>query len=72
MLHKVPRAGEPERSGTLFWRNPDGEWAVNTAGNGLIVLRKHIEAYASAVDAQEADFETADSALVYLVPAFLR
>ena len=65
VLHKVPAAGKPERKGTLFWRKPAGEWVASETGGGLQVLHKHIEAYDSAVDAQEAEFEKADSAAEY-------
>lgn len=50
VLHKVPAASENHREGVLFWRKPDGQWQSTGRGDGLYALRKHVEAFAEAVD----------------------
>lgn len=53
IVHDVPGNDEMERSGRLFWRAPDGTWkaAGVSQGNGISVLRRHLETFQVAIGA---------------------
>ena len=40
VLHKLPKAGETQRHGIMFWRSPAGAWAASE-GEGLAGLTAH-------------------------------
>ena len=51
ILHDIPGADEMQRTARLFWRAPSGEWkaAGTSQGNGLSVLRRHLESFQEAI-----------------------
>ena len=49
VLHKLPKAGDPQRHGVLFWRSPTGDWQASE-GEGLAALTAHFETYAAALE----------------------
>lgn len=65
VLHKVPRAGESEREGVFFWREPDGTWKFSGGGSGLGRMQTHLEEYENAVEKLEAEYDQADDATEY-------
>ncbi|MFO0598724.1 MAG: CorA family divalent cation transporter [Myxococcaceae bacterium] len=58
VLHEVPKPGEPERAGTLFWRDKAGAWK-SLAGGGVGPVRDHVSAFERAVDELEEQLRTA-------------
>jgi len=48
IMHEVPDPGTDERRTVFFWRRPDGSWSFSGRGNGLPMLREHIDAYEQA------------------------
>ncbi|MDA0837503.1 MAG: hypothetical protein O3B01_08885 [Planctomycetota bacterium] len=65
ILHKLPGAEDAERTGVLFWRNPEGEWRASEGKGGLVVLKKHLSDYDEAAETLEQKYESASSARVY-------
>ncbi len=65
VLHQPPRAGEVERQGRLFWRNPQGDWKSTDLGTGINALSKHLDQYAEAVAGLDLREEHAASADEY-------
>ncbi len=65
ILHKIPGADDAERTGVLFWRNPEGEWRASEGKGGLPVLKKHMGDYDDAAEVLEQKYEGAESALDY-------
>ena len=54
ILHDVPKPGDDERVARLFWRAPDGSFkAKDSRGDGLPSIKRHVEAFKTAV--QELD-----------------
>ena len=51
VLHEPPGAGETERRGRYFWREPDGGWKSSSLGAGVQALKKHVAEYAERVEA---------------------
>ena len=50
ILHDVPKAGDPERTARLFWRDAGAQWkASGGQGNGLAALKRHLEGFQAAV-----------------------
>jgi len=66
ILHEVPRPGVPERTGLLFWREPEGQWRTSTSGAGLAPLVLLLERYEKTVDDLELRLAAADEAIEYL------
>lgn len=68
ILHEAPRAQDSRRAARLFWRQPDGRWdecaeAKRPSGaDGLQALRRHVEAYATAVGALDDEVDKATTA----------
>jgi Mg2+ and Co2+ transporter CorA len=62
VLHKLPDPSSPERQGVLFWRQPTGQWLGTPRGDGLQMLRRHLEEFDAAVDALEGACDKAVSA----------
>ena len=65
VLHKVRTPGVAAREGVLFWRDPQGQWRCTGRGEGIGVLRRHVEEFAAAVDGLEDQFEKAGGATQY-------
>jgi hypothetical protein len=65
ILHKLPEADGADRTGVLFWRNPEGEWRASEGKGGLPVLKKHMSDYDEAAEVLEQKYDGADSALAY-------
>lgn len=53
VLHEPPVAGETERRGRFFWREPDGGWKSSSLGAGVQALKKHVAEYAERVETLE-------------------
>ena len=64
VLHKLPKPGETQRHGMVFWRSPTGEWAASE-GEGLAGLAGHFETFAKALERLGAAEVKADSAREY-------
>ena len=62
ILHKVPEATTSKREAVAFWRASGGEWRSSMGGNGLTMLRSHLEAYEKRVEELESALERADDA----------
>ncbi len=50
VLHDVPKYHEAERTGILFWRQPDGDWLSTLPGASGSGLEEHLKSYARAID----------------------
>ncbi len=48
VLHEVPEAGDAEREGRLFWRDPAGAWKSAGQGSGVGALRQHVSQFEEA------------------------
>ena len=42
VLHRPPKGNDPERTGRVFWRKPDGAWQSSDLGNGVAALSRHL------------------------------
>ena len=62
VLHEVPRAGEAEREGRLFWRDKKGEWKSAGQGSGVGALRQHLSQFEEAAEQVEARLRGASTA----------
>lgn len=65
VLHRAPMQESRQREGTFFWRKPTGEWEYSGGGDGLTMLRRHIQAYSAAVERFRGDYERAATAEEY-------
>jgi hypothetical protein len=65
VLHELPKATEHERTGRLFWREPDGQWKSNSQGAGIQALKRHLAEYADEVARLERQLDEAASAGEY-------
>jgi hypothetical protein len=65
IVHAVPGTAKGKREGRLFWRSADGFWRASTGGQGIPAIRKLLDEYAAAVQAQEQEIERADEAEDY-------
>ena len=65
VLHEPPVAGVPERTGRLFWRDPEGTWKSNSLGDGPHALKRHVAEFAERVDELEKQLQTAGTAQDY-------
>ncbi|HEX5106275.1 MAG TPA: hypothetical protein VFV87_20790 [Pirellulaceae bacterium] len=50
VLHRPPKANDPERTGRLFWRKADGSWQSNDVGGGPAALSRHLHEFADLID----------------------
>lgn len=67
VLHAPPRAGEPERTGRLFWRDPAGNWRSTLSGEGTTALRRHVAEFADRTEKLEGGWQKASSARDYFL-----
>lgn len=65
VLHAVPGPDKAKREGRLFWRDTEGFWRASTGAHGPQTLRKLIDEYGVAIQAQEIEVERADEAEDY-------
>jgi Mg2+ and Co2+ transporter CorA len=65
VLHEPPKPGVSERTGRLFWRNPQGNWSSNSLGAGLQSLNTHLAEFTQRIDTLEKRLETAQTANDY-------
>lgn len=50
ILHEVPKPGDPNRYGQLFWRDALGRWSTTASGEGLAGLERLLNDYQEAID----------------------
>ncbi len=63
ILHKPPILTGTKREARLFWRSPEGIWkASGTVEDGLKILYRHLEQYASIIEQLENRLEQAKQA----------
>ncbi len=62
VLHEPPGHGQPTRSARLFWRDPFGEWKASTHADGLLALRRLVDAYGERYEGLERLSENATTA----------
>lgn len=68
ILHEVPKSQDPKRNARLFWRQPNGRWEEAAEGrkpsgaDGLSALKRHLEAYAAAVNVVDDEVDKATTA----------
>lgn len=65
VLHRPPKGNDPERSGRVFWRKPDGAWQSNDLGNGAASLTRHLAEYADLIDRYDRQEDEAASVSDY-------
>src|SRR5262249_31193757 len=65
VLHEPPLAGVPERTGRLFWRDPEGTWRARPLGDGPQALKRHVAEFAERVEELEKQWQTATTAEDY-------
>jgi hypothetical protein len=65
VLHELPVAGAPERTGRLFWRDPKGEWRSKGFGDGPQALKRHVAEFAERVEELEKLWQAAGTAADY-------
>src|SRR5262249_10514536 len=64
-LHEPPLTGVPERTGRLFWRDPEGTWKSKSLGEGPQALKQHVAKFAERVEELEKQWQTAGTAEDY-------
>src|SRR6516162_4075515 len=65
VLHEPPLAGVPERTGRLFWRDPEGAWKSKPLGDGSQALKQHVAEFAERVEELEKKWQAAGTAEDY-------
>jgi hypothetical protein len=65
VLHEPPVAGVPERTGRLFWRDPEGTWKCKPLGDGVQALKRHVAEFADRVELAEKQWQSAGTAEEY-------
>ena len=65
VLHAPPGPEDDERQGRFFWRKPDGTWSSDNFGGGPAALNRHLEEFASVVEALEVQDDAAKTAEDY-------
>jgi hypothetical protein len=65
VLHEPPQPGVAERTGRLFWRDPEGTWRSKAFGDGPHALKRHLAEFADRVEQFEKQWQTAASAEDY-------
>jgi tetratricopeptide (TPR) repeat protein len=67
--HDVPEAGESNRRGIIFWREPSGEWHASNGDPGKVAISNLLGKYEKALeefDQMEAKAQRSDEYLVLL------
>lgn len=65
VLHDVPQCHDQQRTGQLFWRNPEGIWRSTIAGDGTTGVERHLAIFSRTIDHLMADFDQADGSKDY-------
>ena len=66
MLHDVPQRRDRERTGQLFWRNPEGQWRSTLAVKGdQAVDLQQLSTYAAAIDRMTETFDKTKDSVGY-------
>jgi hypothetical protein len=65
VLHEPPVAGVPERTGRVFWRDPEGTWKSKPFGDGVQALKRHVAEFADRVEQAEKQWQSASTAEDY-------
>lgn len=65
VLHKVPKRDMQRRDAFFIWRKPNGEWVYSSGGNGLMALRRHLQAYSADEEQFRQEYEKATDAEDY-------
>ena len=65
LLHKLPTPASAQRDIRLFWRSPDGTWASNDLGAGIMALQRHVTEFNDRVLQLEEEEHRATSAQEY-------
>jgi hypothetical protein len=65
VLHEPPVAGVAERTGRLFWRDPEGTWKSKPLGDGPQALKRHVAEFADRLDEFEKQWQSANTAEDY-------
>jgi hypothetical protein len=65
VLHEPPVPGVPERTGRLFWRDPEGTWRSKPLGDGVQALKRHMTEFAGCVEMLDKQWQTAATAEDY-------
>jgi hypothetical protein len=65
VLHEPPVAGVSERTGRLFWRDPQGEWKSKGLGDGSQSLKRHVAEFAERAEDLEKQWQLARTAEDY-------
>ena len=65
ILHEPPQPEETQRTGRLFWREPDGTWHSTSRGSGVQALGRHLDEYAEALQRLEETEEQAETSDQY-------
>ncbi len=65
VLHSVPDPKTEQRGAVFFWRQPEGKWQYSGRGDGLHVLRKHIDAFHAEEQRFSEEYKKAQNAEDY-------
>ena len=65
VLHDVPQRHDRDRTGQLFWRNPEGQWRSTLSVAGEQAVEAQIGAYAAAIDRITEAFNTTKQSVGY-------
>jgi len=65
ILHEPPVAGLAERTGRLFWRDPEGSWRSKPFGDNPQALMRHVSEFGDRVEQLEKEWQSAASAADY-------
>lgn len=60
VLHDVPKYGDRNRTGQLFWRDAEGTWRSTIAGDGATAMERYLRTFTAEFDYLLADFEKAN------------
>jgi len=65
VLHAVPKRRDRDRTGQLFWRDPEGRWRSTMAGQGEQAVDNLLGTYSAAIDQLTDDFDESDESIDY-------
>ena len=65
VLHDVPQRRDRERTGQIFWRNPEGQWRSTLAVKGDQAVDEQLSAYAAIIDRLTEVFDKAEESIAY-------
>lgn len=59
VLHRPPGPDDAAREGSLFWRNPAGDWQFSRGGPGSGAVKRHVQSYAELENKLAQNYEQA-------------